>query len=970
MPPHVQGDMNLIEIQRDSLLGHIGLLTSATLNVGRPLVHLKGVTVDNKPTIAIGIGALLLLVNLGLAVTGFVDGLIEGVVEEQVTESMDEQADFDAYWEDEDGNAYPSNWSVSTGERVYFAYSITDETALSSDDPSQAFEKMGPFIYEVTTTREVLEFNETAGTVTYSEYDSFEWCENCMWTDEDGTEVASVSGDTEITNVNILWNTQRIAGLATGITYGETFAKAGFANAMIENELQNKAPSIWAAGDIAESVSSASAQIQAAMNVSAEVADSMAPAAVLDGAYDGWLAQSGASDASPDFSVAAQSIMFDAADPSTGICIALTCDIGPMLIAGMGEPSEATTATRAALLGYSSADAATLTHIDWAVYALAGAEFLEHGGGADLTTVDDLRQRLDEVSGVDIASPEVLDYLMFGIDPETGLGAGLLTTVDFNGIPLDGVALFLLGAQADSFGTMISYNIGLVQLLSLSNWAGAWIGMLGTPAEFPMILVGGSGTINAQLWWETSFGGVEPIAGGYLLIGLNRAEFEGSIDISIEKTREILYTSDYALTGDFASVFMYNELAGTTMPMNEDQSDFETGGEVVPWDDAFVAAAYDISESEAAALRSWVRDFMFEQVIGALLGFQYGGSAYTTQPVSNWLYGWRDPIVADVVYGDISNMNVGWVSLETNETYFGSDSVSTGDFSVYVMSTGGDTIGQSVSQGYINSDGDGLCDFKMDAGGNAEYNVECEANETYGLTEHLPWRAPHNEEATYGLLSDHVGNTNTVVAGAIGGKSAPLVNDASSPFRLNAVGYAIAESTVVGDVTFKGIEMVEHHLALDPAEHQIQAKLIGSRTYVDVLPGALPVYFSADITMRVEKVSGVVMYGDVLAAFHYDLRGPGSMNPDFSEGSIDTHPVFEIRSFSELDDETAASFRGSVSDNMGPMGWTNFGGDAGAPLSYLTYVIALLYVTAIGLIAYGGREMLNEGALPNADEAE
>jgi hypothetical protein len=51
------------------------------------------------------------------------------------------------------------------------------------------------------------------------------------------------------------------------------------------------------------------------------------------------------------------------------------------------------------------------------------------------------------------------------------------------------------------------------------------------------------------------------------------------------------------------------------------------------------------------------------------------------------------------------------------------------------------------------------------------------------------------------------------------------------------------------------------------------------------------------------------------------------------------------------------------------MGWTNFGGDAGAPLSYLTYVIALLYVTAIGLIAYGGREML-EGALPNADEAE
>ena len=59
---------------------------------------------NNKPTIAIGIGALLLLVNIGLAVTGFVDGLIEGAVEEQVTGSTDERVDFDAYWEDEDGN--------------------------------------------------------------------------------------------------------------------------------------------------------------------------------------------------------------------------------------------------------------------------------------------------------------------------------------------------------------------------------------------------------------------------------------------------------------------------------------------------------------------------------------------------------------------------------------------------------------------------------------------------------------------------------------------------------------------------------------------------------------------------------------------------------------------------------------------------------------------------------------------------
>ena len=31
------------------------------------------------------------------------------------------------------------------------------------------------FIYEVTTTREILDFDYDAGEITYSEYDSFEW---------------------------------------------------------------------------------------------------------------------------------------------------------------------------------------------------------------------------------------------------------------------------------------------------------------------------------------------------------------------------------------------------------------------------------------------------------------------------------------------------------------------------------------------------------------------------------------------------------------------------------------------------------------------------------------------------------------------------------------------------------------------------------------------------------------------------
>ena len=42
----------------------------------------------------------------------------------------------------------------------------------------------------------------------------------------------------------------------------------------------------------------------------------------------------------------------------------------------------------------------------------------------------------------------------------------------------------------------------------------------------------------------------------------------------------------------------------------------EEGAETTDWDDAYVAALYDISESDAAAVRSWVADFMFDQVMG------------------------------------------------------------------------------------------------------------------------------------------------------------------------------------------------------------------------------------------------------------------------------------------------------------------------------------------------------------------
>ncbi len=897
---------------------------------------------QQKASAILAVGIMLIGINF-LALAPFVAGQVEAGVQDVVADG------YDGY--DDDGNEnytadYDDEWLVSTSERVYFAYSLDNPDGVDAGEAHE-FTKMGPFIYEVTTTREILDFDYEAGEITYSEYDSFEWCENCAWIDENGESHNSVPGSTEITQVNILWNTQRIAGISTGIIYGEVFAKAGFANNMIATDLQNRAPSIWASEDISGMVDTFSLSLQAT-GMDEVNASILAPSGVLSGAYVSATGGGTTSDIlnnTQTFFPYADSILYGAQDPSTGICIALTCDIGPMLVAGMGAPDGGVvTQTRAALYGYADAGD-DMAAIDLAVYALAGNTFLAHGGGADLTQVTDLRQRLNEVSGVDITNPDVLNGVIFGT-PDAEIPNGLLSVSDYSGIPLNGIALFLLGAQGDLFGTMTTYGIGLTQLLGLSDYAGEWIGMVGTPTEFEMILAGGQGTLNADDWWQISFGGEEPIAGGYIPIGLNRAEFEGTIDMDVAKVTEILYTSPYALTSDFASIFMYGELSGSTLPAEE-------GAETTDWNDAYVAGLYDIPESDAAAVRSWVADFMFDQVIGALLGFQYGGSAYITQPVDNWLFGWRDIIVADVVYGEPDNMALGWVSLETNETYFGSDSVTTGDYDVYVASTEGDDMGQRLLQGYINSDGNGFCDFKLNSDGtmadaDSSGMYPCEEGELYGFTEHLPWRAPHRETSTLGLLSAHVGNENTVVAGAVGG-----VADSDDPFRVNLVGYAMAES-VPGDMeTYKGIEMRAHTVNLDPSQNQIQAKLIGSASFVDVLPGALPVYFGSNVDIKVEPVTQVAMYGKSVSMFHLDLRGPGMLNPEMG---VDTHPVFEIHTFSEIADEDAETFQCRVLDNMEPMYWTDFGGSGDCELegtAVIDSVTAVLYVASIAMIAVG-----------------
>ena len=882
---------------------------------------------SNRSTTYLIVGIILIGLN-AFALAPYVSQATLDTVQERVDSSYDDEED---YTGDE-------SWVESTSQRSYFAYSITNPEEVVGGTAGPELTKMGPFIYNVTVHNEMLEWDEEGGTITYSSYDVFEHCSECVWVDDMGVEHQSMSGDTMITNQNILWNTQRVAGISTGITYGEEFAKAGFTRGMVTYDMMYLAPSMETADDIQGIVDSTNVAVDTMTGGALDGAQvaAMSDAMVMDGFFAAWNATLsdaertalGAMDSTPDFTSSATSILHTATDPTSGVCMALTCDYGPWMVAAWGAPSPQITPLRADLLGYGSTDPVETNLMDWAVYAGAALKMQQFGAGIHPDVATDNGHRVEVLTGYDFPEDD-LEYFLYGTNAASGYPAGILAEQDLGGIPLYGVVLMLLpltSSPPQPLALIEEYNLpGLETLADVAYWPGDW--QLGT-SEFPLRILNpaGAGTINSDTWWKMSFGGMDPLLGVNIPVGMNRglAAGEGA-SLPIQKVDEILYTGPYALTDpNVATMFMYGELSGMSFPMTATGP--ATGGMQMEWNDMYVSNMYGISVEDAALLRSWVKDLMFEQVVGLLLNFQYGAGPLTTQSITNWLYGWSDPVLTGL-YGSANS----WVSLETNATYYGSGGLSTGDYSVYEETTSatGGTPGMRVSEGY----------------------VDAETGDIYGMGSDMPWRSAAAEDATFGLLTAHVGNDFTDQTDAIGG----IVPDVDESQKVNLVGYALAETEVVGNIEFKGIPMVHHRVALDPTANQIQAKLVGSGTVVDVLPGALPVYFESNVDIYVEEITGIAMYGKSMSTFHLDLRGPGMMNPTIN---VDTVPVFEIHTASEISNEDADEFVAAVLDNQGVLYWTDFGTAAeGSSDDLADFLAVALYLVAFYLVIVGARGM-------------
>ncbi|HJM68204.1 MAG TPA: hypothetical protein QF716_04945, partial [Candidatus Thalassarchaeaceae archaeon] len=366
------------------------------------------------------------------------------------------------------------------------------------------------------------------------------------------------------------------------------------------------------------------------------------------------------------------------------------------------------------------------------------------------------------------------------------------------------------------------------------------------------------------------------------------------IDLDPEVTAG-LFTGQHSIIGDFAQDFLYGEIMGYSVPMDENFTP-AAGGTVHEWNDSLVAQIYGLDNNSASALR-WLFSYtVFDQFLEPLLETFLDVVPFKTQTVNQWLFGWEDPLS-------------GWASLEKNATYFGcGDSdvngpCSTDSASVYSVYTG--AVGNHEPGQIIAEDGD----------------------------IHLPWRTPSRNASAYGLLDP------VVQSGAVGS-----YYPSDMPATANLGGYAVTTSEITGKGSVYGIETNTHTFTVDPLDNPIQAKLLAQENVLDIFPGALPIYFGGTVVMEMEPNVNAAIAGDLTSYFYLDTRGIGAVDPTMD----DLQPVFQISQTSSMTEEQSVDFKDAVITNMQPYSyWTNFDGGDAMFIDEITLLIWLLGIASL-----------------------
>ena len=880
-------------------------------------------------------GAVMVLLNLVL-LSPIATSMVEGAVEEEF-----ETYPYDSACANSDCTEAEEDWATSTSERTYYAWNLTNADEVMAGEEA-VYEKLGPFNYDITYTREIVDFDEEAGTLTYTESKVFTCAED---TPNDC--------NTEITQLNIPFQPQVVGATGTAISGIMDLTKVGFAAGAIGQEMESfsaaKAAALWVSNTMAGGyVAYTDGVILDETNVSIVIGTNWYDQfdgyfAYINGsgmnnmtgngemitytqAIQGTQAAEGSVTFAGNQSIGDLSYAFNSAVMPTGENAALSTMLGVLLYAGHCDAyptatyaevmadaangfANVGTMQRASIWQYTAmADETTLDvnatiATDYAVCFGLGGLFANVYGGADSDwfqdttgTAVDASTRIMNQIGISLDNMVAMNLLFGGNGEETPTGL-LASNADSTAF---GLATF---AAMDAATAMATYSLDATQYGAIATWVGGW---LTSQSSLPMVLLGGTGTMTAEQFVNASFGAEDPVNGGYLANSLNMggawsavfAPGSPAVDITAEQSGNILY-GPLGLTGATgATLFLYGELTGMTPPL-----DLATmaPGPAMEWNTSTVAMIYGVDENAAAAMRALMMEAIYGDFVPEFLVGTFGSSGqYMTMPLNNWLYGWRDPVSAFVA-GDVTDPALGWSKLETNETFYGSGGISTGNASVYVMCTG--------------------------------HNSDCEKGEAVSEdgSNELSWRNTEMMTATFGLVT--VETLNGTTGGFLTGEGD----------MVDAGGYAVTDVVCNGKDEVKGIPVDDCSASVDPTMNPITAKLVKSFTLLDATTPALPVYFGSEISLMSEDVSGLIIAGSSTSTFYLDTRTGTDLAT--TPTMDDLQPVFQIVSASEIEDDDAEEMEDAIVHNQEYMTWwTNFD-------TPFDYVAPLLYILGISLIA-------------------
>ena len=654
-------------------------------------------------------GAVMVLLNLVL-LSPIATSMVEGAVEEEF-----ETYPYDSACANSDCTEAEEDWATSTSERTYYAWNLTNADEVMAGEAA-VYEKLGPFNYDITYTREIVDFDEEAGTLTYTESKVFTCAED---TPNDC--------NTEITQLNIPFQPQVVGATGTAINGIMDLTKVGFAAGAIGQEMESfsaaKAAALWVSNTMAGGyVAYTDGVTLDEANVSIVIGKNWYDQfdgyfAYINGsgmnnmtgngemitytqAIQGAQAAEGSVTFAGNQSIGDLSYAFNSAVMPTGENAALSTMLGVLLYAGHCDAyptatyaevmadaangfANVGTMQRASIWQYTAmADETTLDvnatiATDYAVCFGLGGLFANVYGGADSDwfqdttgTAVDASTRIMNQIGISLDNMVAMNLLFGGNGEETPTGL-LATNADSTAF---GLATF---AAMDAATAMATYSLDATQYGAIATWVGGW---LTSQSSLPMVLLGGTGTMTAEQFVNASFGAEDPVNGGYLANSLNMggawsavfAPGSPAVDITAEQSGNILY-GPLGLTGATgATLFLYGELTGMTPPL-----DLATmaPGPAMEWNTSTVAMIYGVDENAAAAMRALMMEAIYGDFVPEFLVGTFGSSGqYMTMPLNNWLYGWRDPVSAFVA-GDVTDPALGWSKLETNETFYGSGGI-------------------------------------------------------------------------------------------------------------------------------------------------------------------------------------------------------------------------------------------------------------------------------------------------------